>query len=148
MTEPNTADIEATFLEAEAAGLRLAIKGRFVAIVVLAVAIAASRSTPVVMGYMIGLGVLGLLGLAHYAIIGRRWDRHWVKYVFITADIAVISWTVATQPVMPNADLPAVFVFRFGLFLFYFLILVVAAFSFSAGLSLRETHPQEQGHPQ
>ncbi len=134
--DPATAEIEATFRRAEAAGLRLAIKGRFVAIVIVAVFIAASRSTPIVVAYLSGLAVLGLLGLAHYMIIGSRWDRPWIKYVFIAADIAVISWAVATQPVMPSADLPAAFVFRFNVFPFYFVILAVAAFSFSPGLVL------------
>ena len=97
---------------------------------------AATRSAPVVVSYLSGLAVLGLLGLAHYHIIGSRWDRPWVKYLFITADIALISWAVATQPAMPSVDLPAIFVFRFAIFIFYFVILAVAAFSFSPGLVL------------
>ena len=36
VADPGTTDIETTFREAEAAGLRLAIKGRFVAIIVVA----------------------------------------------------------------------------------------------------------------
>ena len=136
MTDSHTADIETTFREAEAAGLRLAIKGRFVALLLVAIWIALSRAAPVVAGYLSGIAVLALLGLAHYRLIGSRWDRPWVKYVFITVDIAVISWAVATQPVMPSADLPAAFVFRFSIFPYYFLILAVAAFSFSPGLVL------------
>ena len=136
MINPGKSEIEATFREAEAAGLRLAIKGRFIALLLVAVWIALTRAAPVVAGYLSGLALLALLGLAHYRIIAGRWDWPWVKYVFITADIAVIFWAVAAQLVMPSDALPAVFIFRFNLFPFFFLILAVAAFSFSPGLVL------------
>ena len=136
MTDASTTNIDATFREAEWTGLRLAIKGRFAAILLVAVWIVLTRSATVVAGYVSGLAILGLLGLAHYYLIASRWDRPWIKYVFITADIAIISWAVAAQPVMPSDVLPAVFVFRFNVFPYYFLIMAVAAFSFSPGLVL------------
>ncbi|MBH63711.1 MAG: hypothetical protein CL569_14935 [Alphaproteobacteria bacterium] len=72
MTDTHNADIEATFREAEATGLRLAIKGRFVTLLLVAVWMAATRSSPVVAGYLSGLSVLALLGVVHYYIIGSR----------------------------------------------------------------------------
>jgi hypothetical protein len=33
----------------------------------------------------------------HYALIGTRFDRRWVKYVFITLDIAIVSVLVAIR---------------------------------------------------
>ena len=116
MTDASTTDIDATFREAEWTGLRLAIKGRFAAILLVAVWIVLTRSATVVAGYFSGLAIFGLLGLAHYYLIASRWDQPWIKYVFITADIAIISWAVAAQPVMPSDVLPAVFVFRFNVF--------------------------------
>ena len=84
---------------------------------------------------MLVLSLFAVLGLAHYALIGTRFDRRWVKYVFITLDIAVVSALVATQPLYPNAaGLPAVVAFRAPVFPFYFVILGVAAFSFSPAM--------------
>ncbi|HEX5767906.1 MAG TPA: adenylate/guanylate cyclase domain-containing protein, partial [Burkholderiales bacterium] len=68
-------------------------------------------------------------------LIGTRFDRRWVKYVFITLDIAVVSALVATQPLYPSAaGLPAVMTFRAPVFPFYFVILGVAAFTFSPAM--------------
>lgn len=136
MKEPLDPEIQATFRQAEAAGLRLAIQGRFVALAIVAVYIATTRSAPVVSEYLAGLGLLAALGLAHYLLIGSRWDRPWIKYVFVTADFAIISLAVATQPAMPGVDLPDGFIFRFAVFPYYFVVLAVAAFSFSPGLVL------------
>ena len=81
------------------------------------------------------LSVFAALGLAHYALIGTRFDRRWVKYVFITLDIAIVSALVATQPLYETAaGLPPVMTFRAPVFPFYFVILGVAAFSFSPGM--------------
>lgn len=87
------------------------------------------------LGYVLVLSLFAALGAAHYALIGTRFDRRWVKYVFITLDIAVVSALVATQPLYPSAaGLPAVMTFRAPVFPFYFVILGVAAFSFSPAM--------------
>ena len=84
---------------------------------------------------MLVLSLFAVLGLAHYALIGTRFDRRWVKYVFITLDIAVVSALVATQPLYPSAaEMPAVMTFRAPVFPFYYVILGVAAFSFSPAM--------------
>ena len=84
---------------------------------------------------MLVLSLFAVLGLAHYALIGTRFDRRWVKYVFITLDIAVVSALVATQPLYPSAAaMPAVMTFRAPVFPFYYVILGVAAFSFSPAM--------------
>jgi class 3 adenylate cyclase len=81
------------------------------------------------------LSLFAVLGVAHYALIGTRFDRRWVKYVFITLDLAVVSALVGTQPLFPSApDLPPVMTFRGSVFPFYFVILGVAAFSFSPAM--------------
>ena len=82
-------------------------------------------------------GVFAALGLVHYALIATRFDKPWVKYVFISLDIAIVSALVATQPLYESAaELPSVMMFRTAVFPFYFVILGVAAFSFSPGMVL------------
>lgn len=125
------------FLRAEQSGLKLAIIGRTVALVLLSIWILATRADDParLLNYSIALSVFAALGLIHYFLIATRFDRPWVKYVFITVDIAIVSAFVATQPLYPSAaDLPAVFIFRAPIFPFYFVILGIAAFSFSPGL--------------
>lgn len=127
------------FLCAEQAGLKLAIIGRTVALVLLGAYLVGTRAKDPTRAfdYFILLAVFAALGVAHYSLIATRFDKRWVKYVFITLDIAIVSALVATQPLYQSAaDLPAVMMFRAPVFPFYFVILGIAAFSFSPGMVL------------
>ena len=127
------------FLRAEQSGLKLAIIGRTVALVLLGLWLVGTRARDPsrALDYFLLLSAFAALGLAHYALIGTRFDKRWVKYVFITLDIAIVSVLVATQPLFETAaDLPPVMTFRAPVFPFYFVILGVAAFSFSPGMVL------------
>ena len=126
-------DIRATFKAAEHEGIRLAIKGRFVAIVGLTAWYLLTRTNPGVEVLLIA-GVLFALGLAHYALTGSRYDRPWVKYVFITIDIIALSVGIVMTPEVAKIGLPPTIIFRFDLFPFYFIVMAVAAFSFSPGM--------------
>src|SRR5688572_10538285 len=125
------------FLHAERTGLKLAIIGRVAALLLMGVWLIATRAEDPkrALGYLVVLSLFAILGLAHYALIGTRFDRRWVKYVFITLDVAIVSALVATQPLFPSApELPAVATFRGLAVPFCFAILGVAAFSFSPGM--------------
>jgi adenylate cyclase len=127
------------FLRAEQSGLKLASLGRIAALALLGVWLISTRADDPTraLGYVLVLSLFAALGLAHYALIGTRFDRPWVKYAFITLDIAVVSALVATQPLYPSAaGLPSVMTFRAPVFPFYFVILGVAAFSFSPAMVL------------
>jgi len=127
------------FLRAEQTGLRLAIIGRTVALVLLGAWLVGTRARDPTraLDYLLLLSVFAVLGLAQYWLIGTRFDKRWLKYVFITVDIAILSALVATQPLFETAaDLPPVMMFRAPVFPFYFVILGVAAFSFSPGMVL------------
>ena len=132
-------DGEEMFLQAERSGLKLAIIGRTVALVLLGVFLVASRARDParVVEYVLALSVFAFLGLVHYVLIGTRFDKPWLKYVFITLDIAIVSGLIATQPLFDTApELPKVMTFRAPVFPFYFVILGVAAFSFSPRMVL------------
>ena len=132
-------DVKETFLHAEQSGLRLAIIGRTVALVLLGAWLVGTRARDPshALDYLLLLSFFAALGLAQYAVIGTRFDKRWVKYVFITLDIAILSALVATQPLFETAaGLPPVMMFRAPVFPFYFVILGVAAFSFSPGMVL------------
>lgn len=127
------------FERAEQAGLKLAIIGRTVALVLLAIWLVSTRAKDAerALDYLLLMSVFITLGLAQYALIGTRFNKRWVKYAFVTLDIVVVSVAIATQPLYPSApDLPLVMNYRSPVFPFYFVILGVAAFSFSPGLVL------------
>jgi len=127
------------FLRAEQTGLKLAIIGRTAALVLLGIWLVGSRADDParMINYLIALSVFTALGLIHYSLIATRFDRPWIKYLFVTLDIAIVSALVATQPLYASAaDLPPVFIFRLPIFPFYFIVLGVAALSFSPGLVL------------
>ncbi len=128
------ADTDRMFYAAEQAGLKLAIKGRIVTVVFVTVLMAATRDAERVPDFILGGLLFVALGLLHFRIIGSSYDQPWVKYVFITIDVLLLSAAVAFLPAEPETQLPQVMIFRFQVLPFYFLILAVAAFSFSPGL--------------
>ena len=129
-------EIQETFYAAEQAGLKLAIKGRLFALLLVGLFLVLSRAEERAVGIILALSVLAALGVIHFLVIGSRWDRKWVKYVFLSIDILLLSAAIAFLPPEPTMDLPQIFMFRFDVFLYYFIILAVAAFSFSPGLVL------------
>ena len=122
------------FYEAEQAGLKLAIKGRIVAVVLITTLLAITRGADRAPEFVLAGLLFVALGLIHFRIIGTSSDRPWVKYAFTTIDVLMLSAAVAFLPAEPGIQLPDVMIFRFQVFPFYFLILAVAAFSFSPGL--------------
>jgi adenylate cyclase len=130
-------DLTETLLRAEQSGLKLATIGRTAALALLGVYLAWTRARDPerALDYVLVLTIFAALGLAHYALIGTRFDKRWLKYALITLDIAIVSVLVATQPLFPTTpDLPQVMMFRAPVFPFYFVILGIAAFSFSPGM--------------
>ena len=129
-------DTDALFYTAEQAGLKIAIKGRLVTLLLVGSFMAISRGQDRALDFILATLLFAALGVAHYLIIGSRFDRNWVKYVFIGIDIALLSAAVALLPATTEVDVPPNLIFRFDVFPFYFLFLAVAAFSFSPGLVL------------
>ncbi len=131
-----TVQTDQMFYAAEQAGLKLAIKGRIVTVVLVTALLAVTRDAERAPDFILGGLLFVALGLLHFRIIGSSYDRPWVKFVFITIDILLLSAAVAFLPAEPGIQLPEAMIFRFQVFPFYFLVLAVAAFSFSPGLVL------------
>ncbi len=130
------ATVEETFHAAEQAGLKLAIKGRIVALILLGGMLVATRNPEGAMKFAVAISGFLALGICHYYVIDSPWDRRWTKYVFLSIDIILLSLAVAFVPPEARTDLPQIFMFKFDVYPFYFIILGVAAFSFSSGLVL------------
>ena len=129
-------DIDTTFSAAEQAGLKLAIKGRIIALCLIGLWLVASRGPERAANFILAVLIFAALGIIHHLVIGSALDRRWVKYVFLSIDILLLSSAVAIVPPTPEVQLAQVFMFKFNIFPFYFIILGVAAFSFSPGLVL------------
>lgn len=129
-------DTDLTLYAAEQAGLKLAIKGRLIALFFVGVYLLSTRGAERAPEIVASLAGLALLGLIHFAIIGTAWDRKWVKYAFMSTDLMLLSVAVAILPPEPVLQVPQIMMFRFDVFLYYFVVLAVAAFSFSPGLVL------------
>ncbi len=132
---PDAAHIQA-LAEAEETGLKLAIKGRTVALVLIGLFIISSRSPDPGRAFEFFALFIGFasLGLVHFRLIGSSYDRWWIKYLLVAVDVIVLSALIATQPMFDTVDLPQVITFRNTLFPFYFVVLAVSAFSFSPRL--------------
>lgn len=129
-------DIEQTFYGAEQTGLKLAIKGRLIALLLVGLWLIPTRGEERAGDITAALLVLAVLGIAHYLIIGSAWDRKWVKYVFLSIDLVLLSFAIAVLPPEPAVAVPQILMFRFDVFHYYYIILGIAAFSFSPGLVL------------
>jgi class 3 adenylate cyclase len=131
MTDDNLiSDLKQTFRKAEQEGLRLAIRGRLIALLAIAIWYGLSRTLPVALQVMSVIAAFALLGMIHYAIIGSRHDRWWIKYLFITIDIVLLTAALAFAPQSQGGDVPQILAFRYN-FDFLYLVLPVACFSFS-----------------
>ena len=105
-TEIRQQSIENTFLEAEQSGLRLAIKLRLGAILLLGAFMILTRlgNLELALSYLGAVIGFALLGLIHYRLIGSKYDRPWIKYVFVAIDFSVLSLLIVTQPFISAAN--------------------------------------------
>lgn len=129
-------DIEQTFRAAEQAGLKLAIKGRLIALLLIGLYLVPTRGAERAADIVAALLGLAALGIFHFLLIGSAWDRKWVKYVFLSFDILLLSVAMAVVSPEPAVALPQIFMFKFDVFHYYYVILAIAALSFSPGLVL------------
>lgn len=122
--------------DAERAGLRLAIFGRNIALLPVAIWIGLAGNYPG--------SLLGVLLIAAFFGLGVLWlwlvrsgkERPWHRYVLFTIDIAALATAALLLPVSVGDDLPQIFVFRgFGI-VFVFIFLAVAALTLMPGLLL------------
>lgn len=123
--------LKGAFWQAEQNGLKAALLGRLVVLFSLGVWFALSRPYPAALHFIALVATFGFLGLAHYALVGSRFDHPWLKYVFVTADVVLLAFAFVAAPFSETPDLPPVIRFRMGVFDYFYLILAVAAFSYS-----------------
>lgn len=132
------AELESAFRNAELTGMKLALKGRALALVVLAVWFASTRAADLerTLTFLTLFSGFFAIGLLYHMVIGSRLDRPWLKFVMISIDVLALSAIAATQPIFETIDVPQSMSYRNNGFPFFFIFLGIAAFTFSARLVL------------
>ncbi len=134
--KPNLSSAEEALLEAERRGLKLAIKGRTAALIVVALwFVLATAGGP---DPMLGLPILPFImtGIIHHLLIASRHDRWWLKYVFFTIDVLALGSIVVLADLSRGGDVPQIIAFRaYGPY-YALIMLPLAALSLSPGLLL------------
>ncbi|MEM8665429.1 MAG: adenylate/guanylate cyclase domain-containing protein [Pseudomonadota bacterium] len=99
---------------AERRGLQLAILCRTIGFGIAGtyyiVSLLFSNSSPTFTGVGI-LITLTMIGVAHFIVIGTRYDRHWLKFVMVTIDIGAICALTAFVPLSYGDTVPQIFVY-------------------------------------
>lgn len=130
-----TDPVQAAFAEEQRKGLTVALQGRLVVLIVLAIWIGTTRLPPTV--YMI-LGLIALfaaMGAAQLWLVKRRGVEAWPLYLFILAETSVlVTAMILSAPVA--RDMPIPISYRFDHFAYFFLLIASAAFSYSPRLVL------------
>ncbi|WP_136657653.1 adenylate/guanylate cyclase domain-containing protein [Nitratireductor sp. XY-223] len=126
---------EMSFAAEELAAQRSALSGRVVALLVIAALISVLTPWPGPLFYYPLLVVFMLLGFGAY-LAEARWRRGWLRYAFVTADFALLTFTLLyPNPLVPY-DFPPQFALRFGTFIYFFVLLAGLAYVYRPMLVL------------
>ena len=122
----HTAGSDARILEAERAGLRLAVLCRTV---VTGLAAAWYLGIPLATDFVprldvpVVLAAFTLLGLAYARIVGTAAERWWMKYAFFALDVFAVCAVFAFFPVSGRDDVPQIIAFRaYGIYYLFPLV--------------------------
>jgi len=123
------------FRNEELAGLRLAIGGRVIALLVIAVLLF-TIEVPAVFYFYFLLAALLVIGFGYYAIAVSKYDRPWHAYVLVFLDFALLSYAL----ILPNPFSPFEFPLqvegRSGNFIYFFVLITFVAYSFRPRLMI------------
>ncbi|MCG8561776.1 MAG: adenylate/guanylate cyclase domain-containing protein [Hyphomicrobiales bacterium] len=122
--------IQMAFESEEIEGLRLATRGRMVALGAVALLLPAISTYPNFL-YFEGLLLVFLgLGWAQYALATSRHARRWHPYLFVTLDAGLLAFTLTVPSPFAENALTSQMALRGNVFIYYFMLLGVIAFSY------------------
>ncbi len=125
-----------SFEAEELAAQKTALIGRCIALVLIAVLTSFLTPWPGPVYFYFLLTLFLLLGLAAYWVALSPWRRPWHRYAFVTADFALLSFTlIYPNPLVLN-EFPPQIGLRFGSFVYFFVLLAGLAYLYRPGLVL------------
>ncbi len=114
--------------EEQVAAQHTAIWGRTVALLLIALLVTFLVPWPGPVYLYLLLLVFALLGWGAWLVECSAWGKPWHQYAFVTADFALMAFTLLyPNPLLP-LDYPAQFILRFGNFIFFFVLLAGLAY--------------------
>ena len=136
LSSSSTETAEIALQETERAGLLITLIVRSVLVGLIMIFIGATQGPATgALGIAVASAFL-LTGLAYLWMVRRRLDQEWMRYAFITLDLAMLA-VVATQvPLSIHGEVPQIFVFRVYGTKIYFFLLATSALSLSPRLVL------------
>ncbi len=126
--------IEQGLRQAEVESVKLAAKGRLVAIGVVTVYSVLSFSGGLLLNTLIYAGAFAVIALTLLLLAGTRFDRAWVKYVLVTLEIILLADAVLTPNPFNPEPWPQPMVYRYENFYYFLIIIAIAVFSYSPAL--------------
>ncbi|MEX3011166.1 adenylate/guanylate cyclase domain-containing protein [Hoeflea sp. TYP-13] len=125
-----------SFEAEELAAQRTALRGRIVSLAFIALLISVLTPWPGPLFYYPLLMIFILLGWGAYVVEAAPWKRRWHPYAFVTADFALLSFTLLYPNPLLSLDLPPQFSLRFGTFIYFFVLLAGLAYLYRPALVL------------
>ena len=109
--------------EEQVAAQRTAVLGRTVALIIIAFLVTLLVPWPGPAYLYLLLLIFALLSWGGWLVERSAWGKPWHQYAFVTADFALMAFTLLyPNPLLP-LDYPAQFILRFGNFIFFFVLL-------------------------
>ncbi len=122
--------LDQVFAAEEREGQHLAIKGRSVALLAIAILLPFVAPFPDVLYYHGLLAVFLLLGFADARLSLRGPRRPWYGYAFMAMDFALLSFTLLYPNPLATFEFPPQLVLRSGIFIYFFVLLCGLAFTY------------------
>ena len=133
--QPRSPAAEVSLAEAERKGFRLAVIGRSLALVPIALFYLVIARFPINIG-LAGLFLLAAAaGLVPLALVGGRFERAG-RYAMFAVDVAILTAVLAIAPLSTGGDAPQNFVFISSRGEFYFVVVAISILTLSPALVL------------
>ena len=126
--------LEAAFARAEQDGLRLVVRVRTAALIVVAIWILVSNPWFLSAYYLPLVGLFALTGLGLYGLNNTRFYAPWMPYAAVLLDAGLIAFTLLVPPLTDLDPWPPQMAFRFGNFAYLFLLLSALSLTYSPRL--------------
>lgn len=135
-TAEATETADRALADTERAGLVITLTIRSVLVAMLMVFIGATQGLATGWFGMAVASAFLLTGLAYLWLVRRRRDREWMRFAFVTLDLAMLAVVATQAPLSMHGDVPQIFVFRVYGVKIYFFLLATSALSLSPRLVL------------
>jgi adenylate cyclase len=131
-----SARLEAAFAAEEYRGVRMAARVRALALAAIAVWITIENPFPAVLYFYLFVVLFGLLGFAPVWLARSGRYRPWMRYLFSSLDVALLTYAVFSRNPMEPDLLPPQHLLRVGNELYLFVLIAAAAFTYSPAVVL------------